>query len=50
MVRRCPRGSGTRAHRGGTVELERRSAMHIASSEATDACERNYIDTYPYVM
>jgi hypothetical protein len=49
MVRRYPKESDTRAHRGGTAELER-FVMQIASSEAADACERNYIDTYPYVM
>ena len=50
MVRRYPKESGTRAHRLWTVELERRFAMQIASSDGVDKCERNYVDTYPYVM
>ena len=49
MVRRYQEESGARAHRCKTVGIKRRVAMQIASSRAVDECERNYIDTYPYV-
>ena len=49
MVRRSPKESGTRVHGRWTGDSSANCDADCIS-EAADACERNYIDTYPYVM